>query len=145
MFTLPPSCWENPNLRRIHIYIVICCCCLPTPLTFVCGGESDHPVFSPTDSLSLHLAAAPSMICCKPCPSVAAVHVLFLQVFLYRSAYLRLLITSKSYTTIYRDNNNKLNEMFNFNTMKKIGTDTTHGVSIYLCQLWYSLYFLSVR
>ena len=34
------------------------CCCLPTPLTLVCGGESDHPAFSPQASLSLHLASS---------------------------------------------------------------------------------------
>ena len=32
--------------------------CLPTPLTLVCGGESDHPAFGPPASLSLHLASS---------------------------------------------------------------------------------------
>ena len=32
--------------------------CLPTPLTLVCGGESDHPAFGPPDSLSLHLTSS---------------------------------------------------------------------------------------
>ena len=35
-----------------------CCCCLLTPLTLVCGGETDHPAFGPPASLSLHLASS---------------------------------------------------------------------------------------
>ena len=31
------------------------CCCPPTPLTLVCGGDSDHPAFGPSARLSLHL------------------------------------------------------------------------------------------
>ena len=39
--------------------IILCrCCCLSTPLTLICGWESDHPAFSPPASLSLHLASS---------------------------------------------------------------------------------------
>ena len=32
--------------------------CLPTPLTLICGGETDHPAFGPPARLSFHLASS---------------------------------------------------------------------------------------